>query len=322
MTDAAPNARERLLRWWDRYWFPTTTPVRLAVIRIITVALLITWFQVPLSYTLELGVGEAVFDNPQTITLLCNAILGGDLLHSAGFLTTVHWTTQALGVLALIGLFTRPAMFGFAAGCWFLVAHSYSYGEKHHPEAIYCMFIMLMAFSPCNRCLSLDNILFGGRGTKPGWGVHAKLTTAMWPIKTVQVLLCIAYLYAGMAKMYISGFDWLNGYTLQYYILRDSVRLNAPIGQWMAHQHALCQLLSISTVAFELGFWLVLFFRRLVPVFLIVGVMFHIGIELTMAATFAQFLVLYLTWVPWERLPWFREKGDAPASPNPAPSPA
>lgn len=300
-------------RWpaaWESYWFPEAPAVRLSVMRIIIVALQLTWFDHPLGMHRRLIEGNDQFHEPQLIVSLIAAVVGEETLRSVATFELIHATWMITGLLALIGLLTRPAMLVFAFLNLLLISHQYSYGEHHHPEAIYTLFVLLMAFAPCNAVLSVDAWIAKRRGLTgptadgpPRFGLGAVRRSVMWPILLTQWLLCLAYLNAGTAKLWVGGLDWLNGVTLQNHLLQDGLRWDRPLGVWMAKQHTLCVIASYGAVGLEVFFFLVMIFRRLAPLFILGGIMMHVGIFVMQAAPFWQFIVLYLMWVPWERIP-------------------
>jgi uncharacterized membrane protein YphA (DoxX/SURF4 family) len=294
-----------LVERWQSFWFPVTSPLRLAVCRLVIVGSQLLFFREPLAEHLMLTRGNESFYQPQAFIRMLAAVFTESAVKAPQTLTTVYWVTLVAGVTTFFGLFTRLSAFFFAIGSWFLVTHRYSYGEKHHPEAIFCIFLLLLAFSPSGRCLSLDSLLHRGRRDRDGrplWGVRARLSTALWPLLVVQVLLAIAYFSAGFCKLYQSGLTWLNGYTLQQHIFNDAVRWDCPAGIWLARQHELCIALSVFAVAFELFFFLAVIFRRLVPIFLIGGVGLHLGIYMTQAAPFFQLVLLYVVFIDFDRI--------------------
>ena len=303
----------RLTDRWAGYWFPTMPPTRLAVMRIVVCALQVLWFTKDRESVMFLIQNNETFFKPQVIIAAISAVVGEDTFRTTEVFNVIWWGAAVFGVLGCIGLFSRPSVFLCALCNWLLVAHRYSYGEKHHPEALFMIFMMAMAFAPCGRALSVDAWLKrrANGGTAPqGWGLGARLETVMWPLLTVQWLLAMAYLCAGLAKLYIGGIAWMDGQTLQGYLLQDAVRWDRPLGYWVAQFRWLCMLMSISAVMFEVSFPLVLVFRRWWPLFILAGASMHIGIFILQAAPFWQFLVLYLVWVPWEKLPLLRGNAD------------
>jgi hypothetical protein len=135
----------------------------------------------------------------------------------------------------------------------------------------------------------------------------------MWPLILIQVLLAYAYFSTGTAKLIYSGLEWMNGYTLQKYMLGNAINFDRPVGIWLSQQYALCYILSIITILFEVFFFAVLFLRKFTLLFLIGGILFHLGIYVTMSAPFFQHIVLYIVFIDFERyLPGSRRTQSGP----------
>ena len=189
-----------------------------------------------------------------------------------------------------MGLFTRPSLFLFATGTWIFVAHLFSYGDRHHTEALFAIFLMVLAFAPSGERLSADAAL---RRRRTGVGGAESSELAIWPLKLILVLLGLTYFSAGMAKMLHSGLRWMNGYTLQGHTLADALSRGYPFGIWLAQQHTLAIVLSVFTIAFELFFWVVLFVpRRWAPLLLLAALLFQVGLYFTGGYDFFQHMVL------------------------------
>jgi hypothetical protein len=332
---------ERLLDRWDRYMFPQTKAVRLAVMRIIVCGLHVLLFALPWDYTATFLQADG-FIRPEWITQLWLLVVPEAVLRTAEFMAVAHMVMYSAAVLACIGLRTKLSLWALVISSWLISAHGYSYGEIHHPEAVWNIFLLMLALGPAGRALSVDAWLARRKlgepeATRAGWGTDATMSTAFWGIRVTMIVIALAYLDAGLSKLLNGGLDawvyrigfenfgvwdstkrglhWFNGYTLQHYLLQDGIRFDRPLGVWISQYKTLCQLLSVGAVAFELGFILILFFRRLIPVLLIGGVMLHAGIEVTQGATFFMLVTLYGVWVPWERLlARFNARSAPPAS--------
>lgn len=302
----APESQPGAAGLWSAYFFPTTSPVRLAVLRIVLVAAQLTIFREALSDQRHLLSADG-FIEPMWFTRLLLLVFSEELLRTPALVESLYWLTHAAGLLALIGFRTRTSMFIFGLGNLLMASFRYSYGEVHHPEALYRILLLAFAFAPLGRCYSIDSWL-GRRKNKHAWGPSSTTDMATWPILLGQWLLAIAYLEAFFSKMTGGGLYWMNGYTLQTYLLRDGLRFDRPLGIWFAQQpRELCMFLAASTLVFEATFILILFDRfrviRLVrPLYFIAGMGFHFGILVTMGATFQQFIVLYALWIPFDRL--------------------
>jgi len=292
---------------FNKVFFPETSVVRLAALRILLVAawmILQPVWEVKslLSRQLALLTNNDTFTDPQAIIRFLSWAIGEETVRSEAFLTAVVYGSAALGFLALIGLFSRFTLFACALGNMIIVTHAYSYGDKHHPEALYLLTLMLISLAPCGRALSIDAWWRTRKGEVRGWGRSAKTTLCTWPIVTAQLCLCMAYLMAGACKLKMGGLDWFNGYTMQTYLLQDGVLHDRPLGVWLAQYHWPAVFMSIGAVVFELSFFVVMLSRRSRWILLPAGISMHMGIFILQAAPFFTFMVLYSLWIPWERL--------------------
>ena len=245
------------------------------------------------------------FLDPQLITRVLEFVFSREAFFNPSTFTVLYWATFAFGLLALVGLFTRLSVFLFATGTWIFVAHLFSYGDRHHTEALFAIFLMLLALAPSGERLSVDAALRRRRTGRPG---ADRSELAIWPLKLILVLLGLTYFSAGMAKLLHSGVRWMNGYTLQGHTLADALSRGHPFGVWLAQQHTLAVLLSVFTIVFELCFWVVLVVpRRWVPAFLLVALMFQVGLYLTAGYDFFQHMVLLLLLLLFLDPEWWRE---------------
>lgn len=311
-------ARGWIARWND-WWFPPSSTLHLAICRIVAVGTQLFWFKPDLDEHLNLLAKNDAFLDPQLITRILAAGFSRDGFFNPATITVLYWATAAVGLLALAGLLTRLSLFLFASGTWIFVSHLYSYGDRHHPEALFAIFLMLLALAPSGERLSLDALLRRRRTGDAGADVSE---LAIWPLKLTHVLLGLTYFSAGMAKLVHSGPRWMNGYTLQGHTLADALSRDFPIGVWLGQQHALAVLLSVFTIVFELFFWLSLFVpRRWGPAFLLVALLFQIGLYLTGGHDFFQHMTLLVLLMLFLYPEWWQgrwgARGSEPRTPTP-----
>jgi hypothetical protein len=115
-------------------------------------------------------------------------------------------------------------------------------------------------------------------------------------------LISLVYLDAALRKLYFAGFDWTNGYTLQYSLLKLQSIKPSAIGAWLGQQHELAKLLSWITLTWEATFFVVLIWRRSRWIYVPLGVALHVGMCAARVACFYQFLALYVAFVTWPPL--------------------
>lgn len=303
---------KRLIDRWNAYWFPTTTTLNLALCRIIAVGAQMFWFFPPLDFQLHLLQENPQFVAAQPFIRAITAIVPRDVFFTRPILTTLYWASMLAGLSALFGFFTRTSMFLFALGTWFFISHGYSYADVHHPEALFAIFLMALAFSPSGQSLSVDALLRRARSRRANRPITPeRADTAMWPLKLAHVLLALTYFSTGISKLLSGGLAWMNGYTLQFYTFRDGISTNRPLGIWLGQQHTLCVWLSVFTILFELFFFVSLILPRTAPFFFIGAIFFHIGLFLTGGHPFFQHILLnamLLVFLDPDRFPAFLHK--------------
>jgi uncharacterized membrane protein YphA (DoxX/SURF4 family) len=299
-------------RWidrWDAYWFPQASPLYLCMSRIIVVGAQLLFFLPSLEKHFDLLDKNPNFIDPQVIISAIAKFFPRDAYFTHANFIAIHWVMVVAGILALIGLFTRPAVFVFALLSGFFVAHEYSYGDRHHTEALWTIFIMCLAFSPSNVRLSVDALLRRRRERTTGAPPAPEMVdSAMWPLKFAHVLLSMTYFSTGASKLIAArGLMWMNGYTLQWYTFGDAMRRGFPFGVWLAQQHGLAVVMSVFTVLFELFFFVSLFVPRAAPLFFLTAIGFHIGLYFAAGHDFFQHIALNFTLLvcltPW----WWRD---------------
>ena len=286
---------------WAQFWFPTTTAVPLAVSRLVLVPAWLLIFMKPWE---ELAVA-LIYDPARIDQAMILGILSFvpvETFHSYEVQRGIWLVTLSSGVLATVGLFTRTSLLLFGLGNSVLIGHLWSYGELHHPEALYCVAFVLMGLSPAGRCYSIDSWI-GRRSKQPEqWGPNATMDTSTWALRTVQCLLGLAYFSSGSAKLLDGGFYWMNGATLQTIVLTDYIRFGMPAGSWLIQSFWLCVLGAAMTIVVEVFFFVAVFIKASRKFILPAGVALHVGIYVTMAAPFFTWTAMYVAFFDIEAI--------------------
>jgi hypothetical protein len=309
-------------RWvdrWNAYWFPTTPTLHLAICRIVAVAAQLLWFFPDLEEHRNLLVKNPEFIEPQLLIRIISAVVPREVFFTPEVFSALYWVTVVAGVAALVGFFTRTSLFLFALGTWIFVAHLFSYGDRHHTEALFCIFLLLLAFAPSGERLSVDALLRRRRHRSDASSASGMSEMAIWPLKVVHVLIAMTYFSAGMSKLLHSGLRWLNGYTLQGHTFGDALERGHPLGLWLARQHEVAVALSVFTILLEVFFFGSLFLPRLAPLFFLGALAFQGGLYLAGGYDFFQHMVLltlllfflYPEW--WRTIHASRQRHAAPS---------
>jgi hypothetical protein len=298
---------ERWIERWNAYWFPETTTLYLSITRIVMVATQLFWFSPKLERHLNLLEKNSEFINPQLLISGIAAIVSRETLFTPSTFTILYWITAVAGAAALVGLVTRTSLFVFSLGTWIFVAHAYSYGDRHHPEAVFAIVLLALSLAPAGESLSLDALL--RRRALPlidRVKASVKVDTAMWPLKLAHVLLALTYFSTGMSKLILGGPAWLNGYTLQNYTLGDAVSRDIPLGIWLGQQHRLAIGLSFFTILIETFFFVSLVLPWTAPFIFVGALLFQIGLLVTAGHGFYQHMVLLVLLLFFIRPQWWQ----------------
>jgi uncharacterized membrane protein YphA (DoxX/SURF4 family) len=301
----------RVVGYWSNYWFRPAPLLDLAIVRICAVAFQMVYrvFKNNLGLLAELAAVPDALYQPLPVLKLLVLPFGLEYRPSFTLLETIYWLTLVAGLLSLVGLKTKYSLVAFALGNLMIQAYIYSFGDFHHPDALMMIALFILALSPCGKALSLDarrtqpeQPSRPGRARLGSWILpEGTRRSARWPIFIIQWLYALIYLSAAISKLSANGLDWLNGYTVQYYMIRDGVRWGSELGVALGQNHSLAVFVSWCTLLFEATFFLVLIFPKLALIYIPVGIALHTGIYLTQRAPFPQFIVLYCVFVPGSR---------------------
>ena len=234
---------------WNRFWHAKGSPVPLASFRIL--------FSVCLLREVFTGLAENRA-----------AIAGLFHLPYVFFIQPVSETVYAwmhylqFPCIALLGLglLTQPALAGL------LVLQGYIFFAdqmvfRNHPY-FFLLILGVLLVSPADKA----------------WAVTARkgrrATVPLTAQRLIQVQLCLVYAFAGLHK--------LNGHYLEGNVLRHLAERGQAVfpefflaGRWPS-------MMAVAIVVFELSFPVAVWFRRTRFAWLGMGVMFHLGIALSM----------------------------------------
>jgi hypothetical protein len=168
-------------------------------------------------------------------------------------------------------------------------------GDTHHRFLIWSMVLFFLLLSDSGRAYSMDarkRAEDARERAVPEW-------SASWPIRAMQLYAASFYLWSFVAKLRVSGIDWVaGGGKLQEILLRRSAMwgldaeghaLGNELAFWLAHQPRLLEVLGGSVLLMEAAFPLVLFMKsvRMRVIFLGAVAVFHV----------ANFVLIYVGFI-------------------------
>lgn len=208
---------------------------------------------------------------------------------STGVATTAYRVYFTCALLALVGLYTRVALWGLAGSAFYLFAVRQLTGVVLHDMHLLWL-VGLLACTRSASAWSVDSWFRRGRGAARRLFDDGD-TFLFW----ARTLLGLVYFFPGLWKLRASGLDWAFSDNLrnqlwakwfQHHVV-PSVRLDA-------HPNLL-HALGAGTIAFELCFvFLVHVGPRTRLALGIAGVMFHLAIERFMLIPFSSLWLCYV----------------------------
>jgi hypothetical protein len=123
-----------------------------------------------------------------------------------------------------------------------------------------------------------------------------------WPVRLLQLLVCQAYFFAGVAKLWWAGPGWASADNMRAWLLLSNLdpQMGAwPAGGlWLADRPAACAVMGVLALALELVFPAALFSTRARRVLVPAAALFHAAILATLGYAFL-YLPLLLLFVDW-----------------------
>jgi hypothetical protein len=286
----------RVAERWNAFWFAEVPLLRLGLFRIavFTLALsdVVAYSRTALADASALSAG--------TLSKVWNPIYAFEVLGLQPIGIDTARVLQAVTVivilLALLGVATRVTALSAALLAIYWTALVYSFGKVHHDKVALAFTLLALALSPCGARLSIDALVNRARGK--GLPVHSPF--AGLPMRVAQVTIAIGYCASGLTKLRYGGLQWMNGYTLMYYLMQ----YDTAGSRFLSQRIELCQALSILTVVVQTSFPLVFFWPRSLWFYLPSAVAFHLATWWAMdTGPYITLWLLLAAFLPLERIP-------------------
>jgi hypothetical protein len=286
-----------------RWWFVRTPVERLAAFRILlgiyaTIELaaravsLFHYARFPLAQWKPVGVA-ALLERPLP-PLVADALLLLTIASAVAF--TLGWRFAITGPL-------------FAALYLWTLTYRNSWGMVFHTENVAVLHACILGLAPAADAWSLDP-----RRNDREYG---------WALRAAAVVTILTYVLAGIAKLRLAGWLWLDGDQLRNQIAYDNLRRvvlgggASPLATPLLEHPWIFQVLALATLAVELGAPLALLHPRAALAWAAAAWGFHVGVLALMQIVFPYPLVglAFAPLFPLERLIRARRRS-APGSPR------
>jgi hypothetical protein len=213
---------------------------------------------------------------------------------------------QAAGVgaavLATVGLRARYALPVAWACALVLNGMATSAGKVVHNDVLLLLALLPFLFAPVSGRWSLDSLIQRRRGPArgPEWSVRCG-----WPVRASMAVVAAVYFLIGLNKVILSGPAWVLSDNMRWilYASSDARRVPNGLGLFIADRPFLAHLVAAATLGLELGFPLVLWFRRARPVLVGGVIAMHLGIMVAMGLDYTPWILTDLAvFVDWPKV--------------------
>ena len=203
-------------------------------------------------------------------------------------------------VLSMLGLLSFLSMLLAGLSGFVTLNYSQCFGGGTHAVQIVAIMLLLWPWTGAGHFLSLDGLIW--KRTHPDFQPQ-HYGQGIW---MGRFLLVMAFTLAGIAKLKLGGLEWLDGVSLQNYLIRvmtvadmsSNELFGRPATLYLIRHVATLQAASWSIVVLEilapLALWKPAKFRWIIV--LLLGT--QVGIYVTMGVNFAMYLSLYAFWIP------------------------
>jgi len=281
-----------LVRRWQAFWFPAVPVRRLAVFRIVmtTYAFFDIWL-VSGFISRYSRVDDQFY---RALVILTPFPRLGPRLTS--LIYAVLFVSLAL---AVVGCFTRPALWVAAPLYLWWWGTYYSFGAVHHGRITVVVALFVLAVGPSGHAYSVDSWRARRRAARLGAAPPAtdeRDELAGWALRVMMVLVVGAYVLAAYSKLRVTGPGWVRGGALEAVMIKNGTPAAMLLVRhlWLVHGMAVLTLLLEGTA------WLLFFRGRIRDAYVVAAVLFHIGTLLVLNISFLGLVAAYLAFYDLE----------------------
>jgi hypothetical protein len=261
----------RMREAWERFFFEPQSPAPIGVFRIlygtcVTVTLLLLhsewldWFGVHSWVTMSTmaRVEPGVRLNLFTV-----------MPHNDGWIAAFFWIFLGFAILLTFGLWTRlSSIIVFVCLASMQQRNLYI---LHGGDVFLRVTGFFLMFAPAGAAYSMDRLIRVRRNLE-GAEIEPR---APWAQRMIQFELALLYFASFLWK--IKGAPWLNG-TALFYVFQIHALQRFPLPGW-TQQLWLLKLLTWYTLILEFSLGVLIWFRPFRYPLLVLGLLFHLGIE-------------------------------------------
>jgi|GEM_PF-4660114 len=224
-----------------------------------------------------------------------------------GFLESIPYPNQTFvylitgiffvsNVFSLLGIYTRISIQISTITGFIVLGIPQMFGKINHYHILWHIMLM-MCFAKNSNYLSIDRLLF-----KKDFG-ESDYKEAGIIVNSALIFIGIAYFFPGLWKFVFSGLEWALSDNLKYKLHAKWIELDGWKPFLRIDRYPLIyQSSALITLIFELSFLFAIFSKRLIYIYGIIGLSFHLMVALTMKIFFGPVIILYVLFIDWSFL--------------------
>lgn len=284
---------------WHAWWFAPSTPVDLAIGRLVFFGALFILYA-PYDFRPWADVSPIFWQPTWSFALLRLPVLDAATL---GILQIVWKLALAC---ACVGLRTRTSIVVAVVLGFYLLGLPHCFGKIHHYDALLLFIFAILACARVGDAFAFDRVLARWRGgaalpTAPPSGEYT------WPIRAIWVVMAVVFFCAGASKLRTSGLVWVFSDTMAIFLVQAQYHFGnavplTDLGLALARHAWLCRTLAAAAIVCEAGYPLALVSRSVRRIVVPGTLAMQIGIRVLLGPTFLHMMTCNVFWVPWERL--------------------
>ncbi len=267
-----------LIESWDRFWFTPRDGRTLGLIRLLT-GLIVFYTHLVWTPLLQRFLGSEgmlprsyrgdFFGSPYVMSHFAWSHF--DWFSSSELLWGIHVVALIVMLLFTLGFWTRVT--GIATALFVISYANRATGATFGLDQIAAFLTLYLALSNCGDSFSLANRIGIGGSKSKGLSIRNNVA-----IRLMQVHLCLVYLFAGLGKC--QGDYWWNGEAIWGAIA--SYEYQTIDMTWMAGHMRMINILTLTTLVFEIGYSALIWSKLTRPIFLLLAIPLHLGIGMCM----------------------------------------
>jgi hypothetical protein len=286
------------MRRGDAWLFPPAPPERLATLRILTGLFAVIYLTVRLRMFLVLADARPSRFEPVGVLSFLHGPLTGPVVIGLVFVAL------GLGLAYTVGAWFRVSGPAFALVLLVLSTYRSSWGQILWIENLMVLHVLIVGFAR-----SADALALTARPSR----VTATATRYGSPVRLAAIVTVATYILAAVAKLRLSGIDWMLSDGLRNHVAYSAVRVDllggpaSPFGRWLVAFDWLFPPMAVGAVILELASPLALLGGRVRTAWVAAAWLMLVAIAALMFVTFPYPLFL-VAFAPFYRLERLSEK--------------